>query len=411
MQSINRSHEPNPTIVYLDCPTGIAGDMLLGCLVDIGVPLEYLARQLQHLGIEEEYSLSAEKVDRHGQIATKVHVDTHSSHDHAHARHLGEIATIIQNAGLSPRVTQWSLQVFQQLAIAEGIVHGIAPEKVHFHEVGATDAIVDIVGACLGLDWLNTQALYCSPLPTGCGSVSTAHGLLTVPVPAVVKLWESRQVPVYSNDLLGELVTPTGAALAVTLAKDFGKMPTMEVERVGLGAGTKNLALPNILRLWLGKITVNNPDILETIAVLETQIDDLSPQAIAYTCDLLLSQGARDVFTQSITMKKSRLGVLLTVICPPEKIADCEQIIFKETTTLGIRRTLQERRILEREINYIETHYGTVRVKIARGGPTQPILNVQPEYEDCVTIAQTHDIPWREVHRLALEAWFDNKSA
>jgi uncharacterized protein (TIGR00299 family) protein len=262
----------------------------------------------------------------------------------------------------------------------------------------------------LGLDWLNIQALYCSPLPTGCGSVSTAHGLLTVPVPAVVKLWESRQVPVYSNDLLGELVTPTGAALAVTLAKDFGKMPTMEVERVGLGAGTKNLALPNILRLWLGKITVNNPDILETIAVLETQIDDLSPQAIAYTCELLLSQGARDVFTQSITMKKSRLGVLLTVICPLEKIADCEQIIFKETTTLGIRRTLQERRILEREINYIETHYGTVRVKIARGGPSQPILNVQPEYEDCVTIAQTHDIPWREVHRLALEAWFDNYS-
>jgi len=383
--------------------------MFLGALVDLGVPLEYLIEQLNRLGIADEYRLSCEKVNRNGQIATKVHVDlsedVHSSHDRAHGRHLPEIATIIQAAALPPRAADWSLEVFRQLAVAEGSVHGLAPEKVHFHEVGATDAIIDIVGTCLGLDWLNIQALYCSPMPTGGGTVKAAHGRLSVPVPAVVKLWESRQVPIYSNEIAAELVTPTGAALAVALAKDFGKMPAMQLQKVGLGAGTSNFILPNILRLWLGKVSGDEQGTLETIAVLATQIDDLSPQAIAYTCESLFSAGALDVFTQPITMKKSRLGILLTVICPLEKISACEEILFQETTTLGIRRTLQERRVLAREIESVATPYGTVRVKIAREGPGRPVLKVQPEYEDCALLARQNSIPWREVHRRALEAW------
>lgn len=396
-------------IAYLDCPTGIAGDMFLGALVDLGVPLEYLIEQLNRLGIADEYRLSCEKVNRNGQIATKVHVDlsedVHSSPEHAHGRHLPEIVTIIQAAALPPRAAGWSLEVFRQLAVAEGSVHGLAPQKVHFHEVGATDAIIDIVGTCLGLDWLNIDALYCSPMPTGGGTVKAAHGRLSVPVPAVVKLWESRQVPIYSNEIAAELVTPTGAALAVALAKDFGKMPAMQLQKVGLGAGTSNFILPNILRLWLGKVSGDEQGTLETIAVLATQIDDLSPQAIAYTCESLFSAGALDVFTQPITMKKSRLGILLTVICPLEKISACEEILFQETTTLGIRRTVQERRVLAREIGSVATPYGMVRVKIAREGLGQAVLKVQPEYEDCALLARQNGIPWREVHRLALEAW------
>lgn len=258
-------------IAYLDCVTGIAGDMCLGALVDSGVPLEYLIEQLKGLNIDHEYELSQEKVQRNGQQATKVHVrllkdDDHEHHHHHHtpARHLPEIERMIQDANLPSRVTQWSLDIFRRLAIAEGAVHGVSPEKVHFHEVGATDAIVDIVGTCLGLDYLNIETLYCSALPTGAGTVWAAHGRLPVPVPAVLKLWESRQVPVYSNNIQKELVTPTGAAIAVTLVKSFGQPPSMILEKVGLGAGSQNLLLPNILRLWIGENVTEKKTVMST---------------------------------------------------------------------------------------------------------------------------------------------------
>src|SRR6476469_5007840 len=306
-------------LAYLECPTGIAGDMCLGALIHAGVPLEYLLEQLNRLGISNEYRLRVESVQRNGQQATKVHVDLkshsgaefvpepvdqpyttfhhshsatesapaathhhvdrhshadhadsdhfhhhppkpnqpHSSqpqahHTHPHARHLPEIEHLIQAAHLSPRAEAWSLAVFRSLAVAEGAVHGIEPEQVHFHEVGATDAIVDIVGTCLGLDWLGIDELYCSPLPTGGGTVRAAHGQLSVPVPAVLKLWESRQVPVYSNGIERELVTPTGAAIACTLCSSFGPPPAMTIHRIGLGAGSRQLPIPNVLRLWIG---------------------------------------------------------------------------------------------------------------------------------------------------------------
>jgi uncharacterized protein (TIGR00299 family) protein len=399
-------------IAYLECNSGIAGDMCLGALVDMGVPLEYLAEKLKGLGIEQEYQLRAEKVNRKGQLATKVDVDLlrghsveddhhHHDEDHTAVRHLPEIERLIEDASLPPKAKDWSLQIFRQLAIAEGAVHGIEPEKVHFHEVGATDAIVDIVGTCLGLDWLNIEQIYCSCLPTGGGTVKAAHGKLPVPVPAVLKLWQMVKAPVYSNGIDQELVTPTGAAIATTLAKSFGPPPTMQIEAIGLGAGSKELPIPNILRLWLG-VEVFAP-ILENIAVLETQIDDLNPQAFGYIFDLLFAVGAVDVFTQAIGMKKSRPGILLTVICPPEKIQPCEEVLFRETTTLGIRRLLQQRAILPREIEEVETVYGKVRVKVAKIGLT--IVNVQPEYNDCAEIAQKHHLPWYQVHQMALEAF------
>jgi uncharacterized protein (TIGR00299 family) protein len=526
-----------PKIAYLECPTGIAGDMCLGAIVNAGVPLKYLVEALNRLGVSAEYQLRVVKVHRNGQQATKVHVDllspvgsvsnetiavtnattayhssdplaysetetpasspskerpshshSHShnhshnhqhSHNHSHqhrhspdpsnqpsafnhhrqasSRHLPEIEALILAAGLPKRVEVWSLAVFRRLAEAEAAVHGIAPEQVHFHEVGAIDAIVDIVGTCLGLDWLGVEQIYCSPLPTGGGTIWAAHGRLPVPAPAVLKLFEISQIPVYHNGIERELVTPTGAAIATTLAVRFGPPPAMTLLRVGLGAGSIDLSIPNILRLWIGEgknqvgetqglgdrgqgtgdagmrgqgnaememsaaspgeiqtsnfsnapnSTPHPSDTLEeTIAVLETQIDDLNPQAIGYLYEALFAAGALDVFTQAIVMKKSRSGVLLTAICHLEAVPTCEMIIFRETTTLGIRRSTQQRQILQREIQQVQIESGTVRVKVAWAEAGTPI-NVQPEYEDCAQIAHQYNLPWREVHRLALAAWY-----
>ncbi|MEG3938543.1 nickel pincer cofactor biosynthesis protein LarC [Microcoleus sp. S36b_A3] len=466
-------------IAYFDCPTGIAGDMCIGALLHAGVPLDYLIEKLNLLGISTEYQLRAELVQRNTQQATKFYVDiaadlplksnnpaadsaldpsetesptfdnrhhhhhgeehshSHGEADaeisHSHQRHLPEIEQIIISAKLPPRVEAWSLAVFGKLADAEAAVHGIPPSEVHFHEVGATDAIIDIVGTCLGLDWLDIDEFYFSPMPTGGGTVKAAHGRLAVPTPAVMRLWETHRVPVYSNGIDRELCTPTGTAIACTFAAAFGPPPPMQLQAIGLGAGSRNLAIPNILRLWIGekeeaergrggewesgrKTATNSlfpiPDSQlpitnsqETICVLETQIDDLSPQAIGYVFDALFACGALDVFTAPIVMKKSRLGVLLTAICHPEFQDACEAAIFRETTTLGIRISTQQRTILDREIQKVTTEYGEVQIKVAKSGQT--IVNVQPEYEDCAEIARVKNISWREVHRLALQSWYD----
>ncbi|OUC12276.1 MAG: TIGR00299 family protein [Alkalinema sp. CACIAM 70d] len=482
-------------LAYLDCPTGISGDMCLGALIDAGVPIDYLTQSLQSLGLQGEFNLKVDKIHHNGQQATKLTVEllnqtgslshTHTpelsldshphhyaGHHHAHSHHyadhphhhhshhhadyphhhhaahspesaepthgqaaspnsqtrnLPDIVDLIQTAQLPDRVTAWSLAIFRQLAVAEGAVHGIAPEEVHFHEVGAVDAIVDIVGTCLGLDWLGVEALYCSALPIGGGTIWAAHGQLPVPVPAVLKLFESRQVPIYHNGIDRELVTPTGAAIVTVLAQQFGPPPPMTIHKVGLGAGSLQLTIPNMVRLWLGEswqsggenaarttplaqptspspsLSPTSP-VQTTIAVLETQIDDLNPQAVGYLFEALLSAGALDVFTQAIGMKKSRPGTLITVICQPDNVGDCERILFQETTTLGIRKTLQTRTELAREWHPIQLEHGIVRLKVAKLGET--VVNVQPEYEDCAVLARQFHLPWREVHRLALAAWF-----
>ncbi len=497
-----------PTLAYLECSTGIAGDMCLGALIHAGVPLDYLTTQLNRLGIASEYHLWTELVDRVGQQATKAHVDIkpspsgetytaedgsdlhptfshhhshtdHHGHSHSHShvhshthshghthshshpspstphpspstphpspstpyytRNLADIEALIVQAGLPSRAEAWSLAVFRELAIAEAAVHGIPVDQVHFHEVGATDAIVDIVGTCLGLDWLGIDQLICSALPTGGGTFHAAHGHLPAPAPAVLKLWEMHQVPVYHNGIDRELVTPTGAAIAVTLATHFGAPPAMILKKIGLGAGSRQLPMPNILRLWIGESAIphtphpilhiphSTPHTLhsaprtphptphtpstDTVTVLETQIDDLNPQAIGYLFDALLATGALDVFTQAVGMKKSRPGILVTVICRPDQVEDCEAILFRETSTLGIRRSAQHRHILQREVQKVQTDYGTVRVKIAWDHDPDRILNVQPEYEDCAQLARQHNLPWREVHAQALHRWLSQQES
>jgi pyridinium-3,5-bisthiocarboxylic acid mononucleotide nickel chelatase len=426
-------------IAYLECPTGIAGNMCLGALLDAGVPLTVLQGSLALLGLTAEYHLSVETVHRQGQRATYVdvclgqpdialhdvvrsdHAHPHAHSDHQHSsgphphsasdphphpvhRHLPDIETLINKAALPLQVKTWSLEIFRTLAIAEGAVHGIPPESVHFHEVGATDAIVDIVGTCIGLDWLGIDAIYCSALPNGGGTVWAAHGLLPVPVPAVLQLLSTRQVPVYDNGLQAELVTPTGAAIAVTLAQGFGPPPTMQLQQIGLGAGSKDFPLPNLLRLWIGEALENtaNPT-QETVVLLETQLDDLSPQVIGYLYNELFAIGALDVFTQAIGMKKSRPGILLSVLCAPDHASSCEALLFRETTTLGIRRTIQQRTILQRQVKTVATSLGSVRVKVAHHGDR--LVNAQPEYEDCAQLARQHQIPLQEVQALALQHW------
>jgi len=603
-------------LAYFDCPTGIAGDMCLGALVDLGVPIDYLREQLDRLGIGAEYRLRAASVKRNDQTAMKVYVDlrdrsgalfyeseggeilpivtpadprhyrssappppasgqshdhshSHSPatqdqgqgpehahphshphlpdraqtqrhdhthhhnhnhhHDHEHTRTFTEIAALIQAAQLPDRVTAWSLAVFRNLAEAEGAVHGVLPDRVQFHEVGGIDAIVDIVGTCLGLNWFDVDTIHCSALPTGGGTVRAAHGRLPVPVPAVLKLWQGRSVALYHNGINKELVTPTGAALMVTLAKGFGAPPPMQLDRVGWGAGTINLPIPNALRLWLGEpldyafgssfsssfgsnlkqnssnhtlnSTLNQdfgvtsaaqrsqplsqqpsqsdpypsservtsglgvsessisgsglselgvservtsvladsssenyvqpeltPDRLglddldpdhsnhveryaeqqdlelgtsERVTVLETQVDDLSPQAIGYLFDRLLQAGALDVFTTAVGMKKSRTGQAITVICPPDRRIACETLLFQETTTLGIRHREQWRSVLARSMQTVNYDGRSIRVKLAFDRQGQ-CLNVQPEYEDVALVARETGRSWLVVQRAAI---------
>ncbi|MFN4278797.1 nickel pincer cofactor biosynthesis protein LarC [Thermosynechococcus sp.] len=393
------------TVAYFDCAAGVAGDMCLGALLDLGVPLDYLQGQLAKLGIADEFELTVETVRRQGQrgLKAQVHVRDRSCH-----RHWPQIAQQIQAAHLPDRACHWSLRVFEALAIAEGAVHSIEPEQVHFHEVGAVDALVDIVGTCLGLDYLDVSHIYCSALPTGGGTVKAAHGQLPVPVPAVLQLCQMYGVPLYSNGIAKELVTPTGAALVCALSEGFGAPPPMILKQVGLGAGSQELPLPNLLRLWLGTLPNSaEPTTATTIVELQTQLDDMTPQALSYTLEQLYAAGAVEVFSQPITMKKSRLGVLLTVLCPPSAEAACVQSLFQETTTLGLRRQVQERYILERQIKTIATPFGEVRVKVAEQQGRR--FNVQPEYEDCAALARQHQQPWQVVYQealaLALQRW------
>ncbi len=424
-------------VAYFDCPTGVSGDMCLGALIDAGVSIEYLTQHLDRLGINQEYKLSSKQMIHNGQQATKAIVtltnqpDHTHTHDHTHTRTLPEIEKMIISATLPDRAEKSSLEIFRNLAIAEGAVHGIPPEQVFFHEVGAVDAIVDIVGTCLGMDWLKIEQFYCSALPTGGGTIWAAHGRLPVPVPAVLKLFEKANVPVFYNSIDRELVTPTGAAIVTTLAHHFGHPPEMTIQKIALGAGTQELPIPNILRLWIGESRATHPhaksaiqphnhthhhshtepsheehdhhdsEHLQTVAHLETQIDDLSPQTIAYTTEKLLHHGALDVFTTAIGMKKSRPGTLISVICKPEERDRFEQILFEETTTIGIRRSLQERSVLSRRFETIQIQGQPVKLKVAeRNGK---VYNIQPEYEDCAAIARHTNQSLKEIQRQVIE--------
>ena len=367
--------------------------MVLGALVDAGCNLAQIEAQLRRIPISG-WNISAEKVKRKGLAATHVRVECAEQQHH---RSLSVILKLIQDAALSESVTDRASRIFQRLGEAEAHVHGAPIEKIHFHEVGAVDAIVDIVGAAIGFDILGIDEFGCSPLNVGGGRVETQHGTLPVPAPATADLL--RDAPTYSSGILCELVTPTGAAIASTMASHFGAQPAMKVRTIGYGAGAADLKeQANVLRLMLGESMSSQPDAQtwnETAVVLETNLDDMNPQLLGYLVDRAFEAGALDVFFTPVQMKKNRPGQLVTVLCGSENCEALTDLIFRETTTLGVRRSTVQRRTLRREIVAVDTKLGRVSVKIAR--LNGQILNAVPEYEDCQKIAAECAMPLKSV--------------
>jgi uncharacterized protein (TIGR00299 family) protein len=417
-------------IGYLECFSGISGDMLLGALVDAGVPLSLLEETAAVLNVGAH--LEMRKLSRGGLAATKVDVLTpdqpanhsHDSHEHAHEahthmpdsapiadqhqahthaphRHLSTILEIIRTAPLSEAVKNRASRAFQLLGEAEAAIHSIPIENVHFHEVGAVDTIVDIVCTAVGVESLGVDRWLASPLNVGSGTVECQHGTLPVPAPATLALLAD--APVYAAGLPMERVTPTGAAVLRMLDVHYGSLPAMRVKASGYGAGGRETpGQPNLLRLLVGEETESAAT--EPIAVIETVIDDSSPQLLAYVSELLLSAGAWDVYRASVQMKKGRTGVQMTVLCRPDLVSALSDLLFRETTTIGLHWRLENKLSLQREFLEVETSWGRVRIKIARW-PSGKIANASPEYEDCRKLAMQYSVPLKQVMQEAMRAW------
>lgn len=374
-------------IAYADCFSGVSGDMLLGAIVDSGTPLAKIKSELARLPVKG-YRITAKKVMKGAIQATKVTVkiDDHE-HKHGHDTHLTEILGLIKRSRLSEKIKKNASSIFKNLAEAEGKVHGISPAKVHFHEVGAIDSIVDIVGACIGLDLLGVEKLYCSRIPLSYGTARCAHGTFPVPGPATLELL--RGFPVCYLDIGRELVTPTGAAILTTLSERVGKMPSMIVRKSGYGAGGADLdQRPNIFRLIVGE--AESDEETDLAWVVETNLDNISGEVVGYLYDRLFSAGALDVYTTPIQMKKSRPAIKLSVIAPPGKLSAVQRIILEETPTFGLRRYLVERTKLRRDIIKVKTPYGVIRVKIGRND--DGVAQIHPEYEDCRGAAMKYGV-------------------
>ncbi|MCG3129143.1 MAG: Pyridinium-3,5-bisthiocarboxylic acid mononucleotide nickel insertion protein [Phycisphaerae bacterium] len=387
-------------VAYFDCFSGIAGDMILAALIDAGCPLAALqetVRALQLPGV----TLSAEKLRKSGLSATYVRVDVPPEARKKH-RHLPQITAIIDAAGLAPAVAARARRVFERLAEAEAQVHGTTIDKVHFHEVGAADAIVDIVAASAALELLKIDAVHASAVPTGCGTVVCEHGVMPVPAPATALLL--RGVPLMASDEAAELTTPTGAAFLTSVAARFGGLPAMQIEAIGYGAGTReSQARPNVVRVIIGSTADAGSAESDVVTVLETDLDDADGQHVAHAAEQLRLAGALDVTVAPIMMKKDRPGSRITVLCRPADADALERVIFRETTTFGIRRHEATRTKLAREWQTVATSFGDVRVKIGRQGGR--IVQAWPEFDDCAVAAERHGVPLRDVQSEALAVW------
>jgi pyridinium-3,5-bisthiocarboxylic acid mononucleotide nickel chelatase len=381
-------------IAYLDGSSGISGDMFLAAVLDAGLPQEQLLTELKKIPVGT-YDFKTSRVLRAGMAANRVEISIPETQPH---RHLHHIEQMLGESALSQAVREKALAAFRRLAEVEGRLHGKPPSSVHFHEVGAVDAILDIAGTCVSLELLGITDLSCSPLNVGSGHVQAAHGTLPVPAPATAELLKG--LPVYSTGIDGELVTPTGAALVATLASRFGPLPAIRVEAIGYGAGARDFpGHPNVARLFLGEPheapSVPGGATNDVVAVLKANVDDMSPQLYGYLAEQALAAGALDIMCSSVQMKKNRPGIELTVLCPPERADYFAQLIFEQTTTIGLRIYEARRQLLARETMAVETPYGTVRMKVARRNGQ--VLNAAPEYEDCRRLAEEKSVPLKDV--------------
>jgi uncharacterized protein (TIGR00299 family) protein len=440
-------------IAYLDCFSGISGDMFLGALIDAGVRREIFDKTVESLNIAAKLDVS--RVDRSGINATKVdvivnggkdsprvgrtvpalsskgmsdhshshehseephHEHHHHSHAHQHGRGLNEIRKIISKAELSESAKRTAIAIFEKLGDAEAKIHNVPVEKIHFHEVGATDALVDITCAAVGAEALGVDEIICSPLNVGAGTVICAHGTFPVPAPATVELLKG--APIYSSGLQAELVTPTGAAIIAKLVSRFSGFPPLNVEKAGYGAGSRDFeGHANVLRITIGQVTAETFagkaacatwPVQEAISVLEANLDDLNPQVFGYVMDRLLESGALDVFATPVQMKKNRPGTLLTVLCKPQDAETLAQIVFAETTTLGIRRREEHRQVLTRKWETVSTRFGEVRIKI--GSLNGTVSSYAPEYEDCRRIAAEQRVPLKKVMQEAVQQYLQSST-
>ena len=391
-------------LAYFDCFSGISGDMTLGAIVDAGCSADLLRSELQALKVPG-WELSTEKVWKNGMSATYVRVKTEDQQKH---RSLSAILEILQSSPLAAPVRDRASAIFQKLGEAEAHVHAAPLEKVHFHEVGAVDAIVDIVGACIGFHALGIERFACSPLNVGGGTAKMAHGVLPVPAPATARLLQG--APTYSNGVQRELVTPTGAAIVATLCDSFGPQPPMTVSTIGYGAGTADLeGQPNVVRIMIGEAAGKSAAALdEEISIIEANLDDMNPQIYGYVLEKALSAGALDVYTTALQMKKNRPGTLLTILCRPEDSSKLMSLIFAETTTLGVRTHRAQRRVLPREWVSVSTSYGDVRIKLSRSNGH--ILHAAPEYDDCRKLAVEKQVPLQQIINEALRTYESGKS-
>src|ERR1700726_3456203 len=383
-------------LAYFDCFSGISGDMTLGALVDAGCPADLVGAELKSLQ-GAGWELSAEKVWKTGMAATYAKVKTEDQRKH---RSLTDILEILKKSQLAPQVRDRASAIFQKLGEAEARVHDVPLEKIHFHEVGAVDAIVDIVGACIGFQALGIEKFACSPLNVGGGTARMAHGVLPVPAPATANLLQGK--PTYSNGVQRELVTPTGAAIVATVCDSFVPQPAMSVSAIGYGAGAADLeGQPNVLRIMIGEAAEKAvPTYDQEITVIEANLDDMNPQIYGYFQEKALAAGALEVFTTPVQMKKNRPGTLLTVLCKPADAQTLMSLVFAETTTFGVRTHTAQRRVLPRESVKLNTKFGEVRVKLSRVNGR--ILHVAPEYEDCRKLAEEKNVPLQRVINEAL---------
>lgn len=433
-------------VLYFDCFSGISGDMAMGALIDLGIDHNVLKNELAKLELDG-YTLEINKKSQRGIFGTDVKVvlehshheldDTHDdhhnnhnhnhddnhnhghhhehshehshehghehSHEHTHGHHHGDtvrnfkdIQDIIDKSSLNPKVKELSIKIFKEIAIAEAQVHNKAVDEVHFHEVGAVDSIVDIVGTAICLNLLGVDKVFSSPMHDGRGFIECQHGIIPVPVPAVMEMLKDSNIPLVTEDINTELITPTGMGIIKSISSGFGNMPAMAIDRIGYGMGKRETGRLNALRVVMGTL-FQEDNHLEEIAVLETNIDDMSPEILGFTVEKLMQNGALDVFYSPIYMKKNRPAVMLTVLCDKEKEKALVDIILAETTSLGIRRNICERYCMDRKTVKVDTKYGEVRVKIAQMGG---VKKISPEYEDCREIALKTGIPLREIFNM-----------
>jgi uncharacterized protein (TIGR00299 family) protein len=379
---------------YFDCSSGIAGNMILGALIDAGLPSDYLKKELQKLDIR--YSkLEIRKIKRNHINGTYVNVKIYHEH---HLRNLKDILTIINKSKLSKKVKALSTKIFKRLAEAEAKVHRVSVNQVHFHEVGAVDAIIDIVGTAIGLEKLGIEKIYASPIPYGKGIIKHAHGILPIPAPATAELLKG--IPTYQVNIKAELTTPTGAAIISTIAEDFTDTPRIKVEKIGCGAGSLTFPnLSNILRVFIGKAQI--PTQRDTILQIEANIDDMQPKLYDQAIAQLMKAGALDAYITPILMKKKRQAINIVVLCEPEKRDAVLKVLFKQTTTLGVRIYMVAREKLTRKFTTVKTKYGKAKIKLGYLG--KELKTIAPEYKDCRRLAAKHCLPIQIIYKNALK--------